>query len=246
MPFGQPVQAGLAARPQRQMPQQNRMRQAIGGVNRAQLGAGGPRQGLSPSYARPSPLINTPPAGPSEQGYGRPAMPSPPSAPKLQPTGGVQMGARNQVGLTGPMNNQGATYGGLGRVGLGPSSEMMAQPPQEGRIQGGVRNLPNVQNLAAPAPDLAAYRAAGQATGADMSWMDQPGAISPEYMTPSPLEQQIMASKPEAMANMGAVSNPGLSASPMREVAPRMMNTSVRDQMPQVGLGPSRRLFGRR
>jgi len=97
--------------PQSQSQQPNPMMGGANSLMRAintNVGMGGPRKPIGGTMAGqlPQPLINTPPEGPSTQGYGRQAMSPGPNMNKLEPTGGVQMGAANDVGLTGPMNTQ--------------------------------------------------------------------------------------------------------------------------------------------
>lgn len=222
-----------------------------------QMGAPlGAAQGLSPSYARtPSTsglqdvasrmniggqqrLIPSETAeGPATQGYGQNAYASAPSVPKVQPTGGVQMGARDVVGSMGSMNpNSGMmpgmarrAFGNMGRPGMAfnPATqlEQTAPPPGFDRPMNPSNPWQNIaQNMG---PILQAYQQRGQAVGQDMSWMNEPGALA---LGPSPMEQQIMASKPEAMANMGAVSAPDI-----------MRNEPMEQPMPmeQPPIGPS-------
>lgn len=223
-----------------------------------------PAQGLSPSYARtPStnglqdvasqmrqqqqPLIQTPPEGPATQGYGQAAKMPDESQAKLQPTGGVQMGARNVVGSMGSMNPNSPimaamaarNFGNMGRPG-------MAFNPATQVERGIGPSNPWQQGMG---PILQAYMNKGMNRGQDMSWMKQPGAISPEYMQPkmpppggydmgAVSQPQIMNAPPPPDMN-GGISRPAvMPRTPPPEQEMPMQQEQLMNQE-QAGIGPS-------
>lgn len=139
------------------------------------------------------------------QGGGRPPMPGGPMGndnisqqimrksypPRLmgamfgpQGRGGGPPMPGGQPPMGGPRGNaMGGQFGrGGGPMNAGPFAQMAGSLAQQ---MGPGRPMPpgGPQRMAPPQkPDLAAYRAQGEAAGQDMSWMDQPGAISPEYL----------------------------------------------------------------
>jgi hypothetical protein len=173
-----------------------------------------PAQGLAPSGGMVNKaLVNTPPEGPSTQGYGKAAMPSLPSLPKLEPTGGAQMGATNTVGSGGSMNPRSGMMGGMARSSFGnmgsPGTSFQPQTNlEQGMKPGFDMNQPAQSDLSSN-PDyvggpnrilsnlgggsiLNNYRNRGTAAGQDMSWMNNPGAIQmgPSSQMPPPGDTQ--------------------------------------------------------
>ena len=153
--------------------------------------------GAGARYASAGPPNAMPPA-PGGQAVPRPGRAMPPGArrgrcagPYHMAEGGDMVVDEPTMFVAGEAGPERATFsGGGGEMGqmqmAGPPEPMPEQGPGGG---GGGGWAPMAQGLAGtfggglkPAPqDLQTYRNAGAAAGQDMSWMNRPGAISPQY-----------------------------------------------------------------
>lgn len=202
---------------------------------RPMMGRPRPKMGLAPSAPTQGRLIKSEaPEGPSTQGYGKPAMAPASNMAKLEPTGGVQMGATTQVGADGSRNPRSgmmpgmvrSNFGDMGRPGMAfqPQTELEQTAPPPGFERPMSPRVGHWNRIAQNmAPVLQAYRNRGMGQGQDMSWMDQPGALA---LGPGP--GMGMQQPPQIDQSFNAMANPDV-----------MSRGPEINQAPQAGLSPS-------